>query len=230
MLGKNAHGLSIWSARARFEKLGNLCRGEVPTQAQCVDLALWAHRRLPAKNSLTADHARAVEAAYKSRRPGQPDRVPDPSLQPRSTRSENEVALVNGSAANDQQPTPAETVLPLRRPVRRRHKVHLAFVAAQPCLICQRSPGDAHHMKFAQPNTLGRKVSDEFTVPLCRHHHALHRHGNEISWWANFQIAPVEVARELWRASPINGSSLDAAPGLDNSNARTIKLSSRPGS
>ena len=29
------------------------------------DLALWAHRRLPAKNTLTADDALAVEAAYK---------------------------------------------------------------------------------------------------------------------------------------------------------------------
>ncbi len=28
------------------------------------DLALWAHRRLPAKNTLTADDARAVEVAY----------------------------------------------------------------------------------------------------------------------------------------------------------------------
>ena len=28
------------------------------------DLALWAHRRLPAKNTLTADDALAVEAAY----------------------------------------------------------------------------------------------------------------------------------------------------------------------
>jgi hypothetical protein len=28
------------------------------------ELALWAHRRLPAKNTLTADDARAVEAAY----------------------------------------------------------------------------------------------------------------------------------------------------------------------
>lgn len=26
-------------------------------------------------------------------------------------------------------------------------------------------------LKFAQPRTLGRKVSDEFTVPLCRWHH-----------------------------------------------------------
>ena len=30
------------------------------------DLALWAHRRLPAKNTLTADDARAVEAAYQA--------------------------------------------------------------------------------------------------------------------------------------------------------------------
>src|SRR5260370_40883018 len=113
-----------------------------------------------------------------------------------------------------------------RKSVRRRNKVHLAFVAAQPCLICQRSPGDAHHLKFAQPNMLGRKVSDEFTVPLCRdHHQALHRHGNEMSWWANFQIAPMEIARELWTTSPIHGSSglLDAAEGLHNSDARIIK-------
>jgi hypothetical protein len=202
------------------------------------DLALWAHRRLPAKNSLTADDARAVEAAYQAKLEptnrdvrGQPDQLPGPLPDSRSTRSENEVALVNGSAANDQQPTPAETVLPLRRPVRRRNKVHLAFVAAQPCLICQRSPGDAHHLKFAQPATLGRKVGDEFTVPLCRdHHHALHRHGNEISWWANVQIAPLEVARELWRTSPVHGSSglLDAAAGLHPSDARTVEPLTRP--
>ena len=30
------------------------------------DLALWAHRRLPAKNTLTANDARAVEAAYQA--------------------------------------------------------------------------------------------------------------------------------------------------------------------
>ena len=34
-----------------------------------------------------------------------------------------------------------------------------------------RSPSDAHHLRFAQPPALGRKVSDEFTVPLCRGHH-----------------------------------------------------------
>jgi hypothetical protein len=87
----------------------------------------------------------------------------------------------------------------------RRNKVHLAFVAAQPCLVCRRSPCDAHHLKFAQPRTLGRKVSDEFTVPLCREHHRdLHRHGNEVAWWANVQIAPIEAAKELWHATLID--------------------------
>ncbi|HVX57845.1 MAG TPA: hypothetical protein VHA37_09030, partial [Candidatus Saccharimonadales bacterium] len=88
-------------------------------------------------------------------------------------------------------------------PPRKRNKAHLAFVRSQPCLVCQQTPADVHHLKFAQPQALGRKVSDEFTVPLCRaHHHALHRHGNERAWWANLQIAPLPVAAELWAASP----------------------------
>jgi hypothetical protein len=32
-------------------------------------------------------------------------------------------------------------------------------------------PSDPHHLRFAQPRALGLKVSDEFTVPLCRDHH-----------------------------------------------------------
>jgi hypothetical protein len=90
---------------------------------------------------------------------------------------------------------------------RKRNKAHLAFVASQACLICRRTPCDPHHLKFAQPKALGRKVSDEFTVPVCRdHHHELHRHGNEAAWWANLNIAPLNVAKELWQTSPIHGS------------------------
>jgi hypothetical protein len=51
-------------------------------------------------------------------------------------------------------------------PRRFRDKNHVKFVAKQPCLICGRSPSDAHHLRFAQHRALGRKVSDEFTV--CR--------------------------------------------------------------
>jgi hypothetical protein len=51
----------------------------------------------------------------------------------------------------------------------------------------------------AEPRVLGRNVSDEFTVPLCRdHHRQLHHHGNEVAWWANVHIAPLEVAKSLW--------------------------------
>ena len=63
----------------------------------------------------------------------------------------------------------------------------------------------AHHLKFAQPKTLGLKISDEFTVPLCReHHHELHRHGNEVAWWTNLQIVPLETAKALWQVSPVH--------------------------
>jgi hypothetical protein len=90
--------------------------------------------------------------------------------------------------------------------VRKLSKAHLSFVRGQPCLICQQSPSDPHHLKFAQQRALGRKVSDEFTVPLCRpHHQDLHRHGNEKAWWANMQIAPMPIAKQLWDASQTGG-------------------------
>jgi hypothetical protein len=178
------------------------------------DLALWAHRRLPAKNTLTAEDARAVEAAYQPALDdinradeGQADEAPRHSSEPRSNNSVNGTHVVDGSAADGQVST-AATVSPLRKPVRRRNKAHLAFVASQPCLVCQRSPCDAHHLRFAQPRTLGRKVSDEFTVPLCREHHRdLHRYGNESAWWANLQIAPSAAASELWQTTLSNADA-----------------------
>ena len=126
------------------------------------DLALWAHRRLPAKNTLTADDARIVELAYQvvlddvhRAAEGQADQVPHPSSDLRSIGSVNGTPVVDGSAADGQQQPTAATVSPLRKPVRRRNKAHLAFVASQPCLVCQRSPCDAHHLRFAQPANAG---------------------------------------------------------------------------
>lgn len=45
------------------------------------------------------------------------------------------------------------------------------MVAAQPCLVCGRSPSHAHHLTFVQPKARGLKTSDEFVVPLCYLHH-----------------------------------------------------------
>jgi hypothetical protein len=45
-----------------------------------------------------------------------------------------------------------------------------------------------------------RKVSDEFTVPLCAlHHRDLHARGNEEAWWRERRVQPLEFAGELWR-------------------------------
>jgi len=43
------------------------------------------------------------------------------------------------------------------------------------------------------------KVSDEFVVPLCRlHHREVHHARNELAWWSDLKIDPIEVARKLW--------------------------------
>jgi hypothetical protein len=103
-------------------------------------------------------------------------------------------------AAPDLRPARIDkSKLTIAEPKRLRDKAHLKFVASQPCLICGRQPSDPHHLRFAQPRAIGLKVSDEFTVPLCRgHHRQLHQAGNEVIWWTDLKINALEVARELW--------------------------------
>lgn len=51
----------------------------------------------------------------------------------------------------------------------------------------------------AQPRAIGLKVSDEFTVPLCRgHHRQLHQARNEEAWWTRIKIDALKVAQGLW--------------------------------
>ena len=104
--------------------------------------------------------------------------------------------------------------LRIQEPRRIRDKDHLRFVAQQPCLVCGRSPSDPHHLRFTQRRALGRKVSDEFTVPLCRgHHREVHRSGDEAAWWQTAGIDPMVAARALWlQAHPLRstGDALDS--------------------
>jgi hypothetical protein len=115
-------------------------------------------------------------------------------------------SLVNGqtepgAAQTTQPPNGHDTdgALAIPKTPRRRDKKHLRFVCSQPCLICGRVPSDAHHLRFAEPRALGRKVSDEFTVPLCRtHHRTLHNTGDERSWWTDVNVDPMPIAQQLW--------------------------------
>jgi ERF superfamily len=158
-----------------------------------VSLTAWAHRSLPLKNQLSIADAQAVEIAFAAAlaRPDPPVAAPET---PRSPELDNETAAETAAEG--------EIALMIDKPIRERDRHHLRFVASKPCLVCGRTPSDAHHVKFAQGPALGRKVSDRFTVPLCRlHHRDLHRRGNERPWWQSQGIDPLAVASMLWRES-----------------------------
>ena len=89
--------------------------------------------------------------------------------------------------------------LTLSEPKRERDPEHLKRVALRPCLICGRNRAQAHHLTYLQPRAMGRKVSDEFTVPLCStHHQDLHSSGSERAWWNAQGVNPEPVAAKLW--------------------------------
>jgi hypothetical protein len=158
------------------------------------EAANWAHRVLSAKNTLTKADAERVERAFQLKivtfsaqtthktnaRHEPEDRLP-------KRRGKRRSNVINKSLLT----------LPVSRRIRDRE--HVKSVAKQACLICGRRPADAHHLRFAQPPALGHKVSDEFTVPLCRgHHREAHRCGNEVAWWNRVGIDPMDTARALW--------------------------------
>jgi ERF superfamily len=178
------------------------------------DAASWARRNLPVKNSLTARDAQIVEARFKAllatigdgvSAEGIPNTVPDDKM-PSAGRLP---ADARQKTATKPRPRPA-TVRALGKTVRLRDKKHRKFVSRQPCLVCGRVPSDSHHLTFTQPRALGHRVSDEFTVPVCRiHHRELHRSGDEAGWWHKLNIDPVPIALKLWQHS-----QADTAPTL----------------
>ena len=113
-------------------------------------------------------------------------------------QSEDERGPEEGNVAD------GTAALMIPRDVRRRNAAHLRRVASEPCLICNRTPSDAHHLQFAQSRAMSKKVSDEYTVPLCRiHHRQLHQSGNEVAWWIDIEVDPLPIAQDLWRNSKI---------------------------
>ena len=169
------------------------------------DATTWAHRILGAKNSLTAADARQVEDAFQAKLAAIRNAadIGDAPLSPASSVLQPSASVARRSAEPRRGTSGAKGIdksqLVHPEPRRFRDKNHVKFVAKQPCLICGRRPSDAHHLRFAQHRALGRKVSDEFTVPLCRgHHREVHRCGDEAAWWRKAGIDPTVPARALW--------------------------------
>ena len=221
--GETPVSLNPKQSAASREKLlievGNITSAELA--------AAWAREALSAKNSLTATDAKLVEDAFERRLSELPssdgaapsnDDLPVPEI----------AAPQLIAAAEGTQPGLAKGIdkstLTVAAPRRYRNREHLRYVAQQACLICGRKQSDPHHLRYLQPRALGRKASDEFAVPLCRsHHRAVHRAGDEQTWWKAAGIDPVKVARQLWRQTRLHSPQDDHRPDLaGRPNTRSI--------
>jgi ERF superfamily len=165
----------------------------------------WAQRRMADKNRLSAADARKIEEAFQHR-------IFSFSTRVRAVRANGS----RKSARARQGASIDKSALAFPEPRRVRDRDHVRSVAQKPCLVCGRRPSDPHHLRFAQSRAMGRKVSDEFTVPLCRgHHRELHRSGHEATWWRKQGIDPAGAARGLWLEShplPSTGSGVGSKP------------------
>jgi hypothetical protein len=198
------------SARTLEPNASQVLRDQLIAQLKALnsaeEAADWAHRVLASKNSLVLTHAEQVELAFQLKLSAfMTDRPPV---------AEQSKALRRRRRGPDRATGVNKTTLALPVPRRIRDREHVKAVAKQPCLVCGRRPVDAHHLRFAQSPALGRKVSDEFTVPLCRgHHREVHHCGDEAAWWDKTGINPTATARLLWlQTHPLAraGNSLSA--------------------
>jgi len=166
------------------------------------DAALWAHRSMARKNTLTAADAQQVEERFRAKLMTLTAPVEDhPSHEDLGSAAAETSTEVTASPHPDPNGID-KSVLTLPEPRRMRDREHLKSVMRNGCLVCGRTPSDAHHLRFTQKRALGRKVSDEFTVPLCRgHHRELHRCGDEAAWWTKLGLDPIAAARTLWLKS-----------------------------
>jgi hypothetical protein len=179
------------------------------------EAALWARQNLATKNTLTADDARIVEEEFQ-RRLSTIGEGEAPSEASNALSVRNVMPAGRPDAGDSQKPSNVPSKPPcnsavraLGKTVRLRNKEHRKFVSRQACLVCGRTPSDAHHLTFMQPRALGHRVSDEFTVPVCRtHHRELHRQGDEAAWWDKVHIDPLPIALRLWHYTRLNGVEL----------------------
>jgi hypothetical protein len=179
--------------------------GEIKGIATSDDAASWADQILGAKNSLTEADARQVEDEFRAKLATLEDVDERSSASTPSARQRSPARRSLRAARAADAKAIDKSRLSHPEPRRVRDRQHVKFVAKQACLICGRRPADAHHLRFAQHRALGRKVSDEFTVPLCRgHHREAHRSGDEVTWWKKAGIDPAITARALWiRTHPL---------------------------
>ena len=181
---------------------------EVASLASADSAVMWAARALPTKNSLMASDAKLLEDSFEQKLSSLPSPVASdiPAGEGTTAVAVTSQQLPQASRAGNDEPRSIDkSALAVAAPRRYRNREHLRYVAQQPCLVCGRKPSDPHHLRHVQPRALGRKASDEFAVPLCRsHHRAVHRAGDERTWWRTAGVDPLKAARKLWKYTRVN--------------------------
>jgi hypothetical protein len=205
----SGHGQIIQDPEASAEARDRLLR-EIIKLPSGEAAGEWARSVLPVRNTLTSRDARLIETAFAFRISALEEKTRQ--TEPRASTPVDAAKAGSEPVESDNQTVGSDTqersdridksVLAFGEARRLRDKDHLKYVASRSCLICGRQPSEPHHVRFAQKLAFGRKVSDEFTVPLCRlHHRELHRSRNEPLWWKMARIDPIQIARELWAAT-----------------------------
>src|SRR5262249_19618301 len=210
----SGHHTAASPARTLEAEASAMLRDQLIAQLKALnsseEAADWAHRVLASKDNLGSADARQVELAFQLKLSTLVTDQPSVAEQPEAPRRRRR--------RRDRETGVNKTVLALAVPRQIRAGEHVKSVAKQPCLVCGRRPADAHHLRFAQPPALGRKASDEFTVPLCRgHHREVHRCGDEAAWWTKTGIDASAAARVLWlKTHPLPDTIAQSAAKLQN--------------
>ena len=113
------------------------------------DAALWAHRSMARKNALTAADAQQVEEAFRAKL------VTFANPLEESSGQEGRVTITEETPAGNSNTPPHrggidKSVLRLPEPRRIRDSGHVRSVMRQPCLVCGRTPCDAHHLQIGR--------------------------------------------------------------------------------
>lgn len=102
-----------------------------------------------------------------------------------------------------------------RRP-REHNAPYMGFIAALPCAVCMAGGRVVHGVHVAhlragselhgkRATGMQEKPSDQWTLPLCPPHHvngpkSQHHFGDEVGFWAQFNIDPFELSLALQEA------------------------------
>jgi hypothetical protein len=178
------------------------------------EAAVWVHKNLPVKNTLTSADAELVEAKFRERlaviEGGQSGAAPREAVAvPGGERRQGQSEALRSRGArscSDRRSAPP------RRGQDHSSARHGALQIRRHAAVRRLRP-HARGSPSYSPRALNRKVSDEFTVPVCRlHHRELHRYGDEASWWAGANVDPLPIALELCGHS--RGDAVKADPEL----------------